>query len=172
MITIVSASNREGNLTTFYSDYCKQCMEERNQDYRYFKLSELPEKISLKSVYEYDHSHFEKLALEIIQPADRFLFVIPEYNGSFPGVLKLFVDAVQPKYFKDKKAALIGVASGRAGNLRGMDHFSDILNHLHVHVLPQKVPISRMEEYLENDELVDDGIMQLIDEQVKRLIEF
>lgn len=172
MITIISASNREGNLTSSFSGYCKEMINGVEQDCKYFNLSDLPDQVSLKSVYEYETSYFEKIALEFIHPADKFLFVIPEYNGSFPGILKLFIDAIHPKYFYGKKAALIGVASGRAGNLRGMDHFSDILNHIQVHVLPQKLPISRMEEHLEMNELTNKETKTLIDKQINRLIEF
>ena len=172
MITIISASNRDGNLTASYSSYCRKILSASSQDFAFYNLADIPDQFSLKSVYDYETSYFEKLAREIIQPADKFLFVIPEYNGSFPGILKLFIDAVHPRYFKGKKAALIGVAAGRAGNLRGMDHFSDILNHLQVHVLPQKLPISKMDAFLEADELVDQETMHSIDEQLKRLIEF
>jgi chromate reductase len=54
--------------------------------------------------------------------------------------------------------ALLGVASGRAGNLRGMDHLTGILNYLGAIVMPDKLPISRIGELLDaegqlNDEL-------------------
>ena len=44
---------------------------------------------------------------EIVTKTDKFIFVIPEYNGSFPGVLKVFIDACSfPESFYEKKAAL------------------------------------------------------------------
>jgi NAD(P)H-dependent FMN reductase len=48
-----------------------------------------------------------------------------------PGSLKLFIDACSVREykqnFKGKKAALVGIASGRAGNLRGMDHLTGVM---------------------------------------------
>jgi NAD(P)H-dependent FMN reductase len=87
--------------------------------------------------------------------ADRWIIVSPEYNGSFPGVLKLFIDAISThKYgetFADKRALLVGVASGRAGNLRGMEHLTGLLNYLKIHVFPQKLPISSIATALSED---------------------
>src|SRR5690606_14800672 len=62
-------------------------------------------------------------------PADKFVFIMPEYNGSFPGILKLMMDNSDiRKCWWYKKAMLAGLADGRAGNLRGLDHMTNILN--------------------------------------------
>lgn len=172
MITIISASNRKGNLTSYFSNYCKSFFEQNSVEYNYFSLHDLPDQISLASVYEYEYSHFSRLAKEYILPASKLLFLIPEYNGSIPGILKLWLDGTHPEYFKGKKAALIGLSAGRAGNLRGMDHFTDILHYLQVNVMPQKLPISGMNDFLKEGVLVDQVTSQLIDEQLNRLIEF
>ena len=37
---------------------------------------------------------------------------------------------------------LVGVADGRAGNLRGMEHLTGILQYLKLHVYHNKLPIS------------------------------
>lgn len=172
MITIISASNREGNLTAIFARVCFRLLQQKNQKVELFALDEIPEKVSLKSVYDYNNSYFSKRAKEVILPAQKLLFVVPEYNGSIPGILKLVIDAIEPSYFKNKKAALIGVASGRAGNLRGMDHLSDILNHLEVNVMPQKLPISKMNDLLGQNELTDITTEDLLEQQVERLINF
>ena len=78
--------------------------------------------------------------------ADKFWFVFPEYNGGIPGMLKLFLDAISVRAYKatfhGKKACLTGISTGRAGNLRGLDQLTNILNYLQVIVHPNKVPIS------------------------------
>jgi chromate reductase len=79
--------------------------------------------------------------------------VSPEYNGSFPGVLKLFLDALSVKDYKKtfsgKRVSLIGVASGRAGNFRGMEHLTGIFNYLNMIVMPNKLPISSVEKVID-----------------------
>tara|TARA_R110002072_G_scaffold194247_8_gene351536 strand:- start:228 stop:746 length:519 start_codon:yes stop_codon:yes gene_type:complete len=172
MVTIISASNRKENLTYSYSVYCKKFLEHLNFEHRLFSLAEIPDLLSLKSVYEYETSDFNVLAKDIFVPAKKLLFIVPEYNGSMPGILKLFIDAIHPQYFKGKKAALIGVSSGRAGNLRGMDHLTDILHHLQVNVMPQKLPISKMNSFLEGNEINNLETKKLIEQHINRLIEF
>lgn len=172
MITIISASNREDNLTASYSKRCKDQLQANKIECKSFYLDEIPDQISLQSVYDYGNSIFTKYGEELILPADKLLFVVPEYNGSIPGILKLFIDGIEPKYFKGKKAALVGVSSGRAGNLRGMDHLTDILHHLQVNVMPQKLPISKMQEMMGEGEVADKETLQAINWQMDLLINY
>lgn len=103
---------------------------------------------------------------EFVIPASNFYFVVPEYNGSYPGVLKYFLDACSVRKYKEsfagKKAAILGLATGRAGNLRGMDHLTAVLQYLDITVMPNRLPISRV------GGLVQDG--RLVDEQTEAII--
>lgn len=48
---------------------------------------------------------------ELIIPADKFYFVVPEYNGSFPGILKFFLDACS---VREMKRSFAGKKSGHS----------------------------------------------------------
>jgi len=172
MILILSASNREGNLTTLFAQQCKALLDEKGVENRLFSLSQLPEELVLQSVYQYDTSVFNKWSQELIQACEKILFIVPEYNGSMPGILKLFIDGVSPKDFHGKKSVLIGVSAGRAGNLRGMDHLTDILHYLQVEVHPQKLPISKLYDLLEEGKIVDEETLALLEKQVQILIDY
>ena len=42
--------------------------------------------------------------------SQKFVIIVPEYNGSFPGVLKTFFDGLKfPSTFTDKNCALVGI---------------------------------------------------------------
>ena len=72
-----------------------------------------------------------------------------------------------------KKAALVGIATGRAGNLRGMDHMAGVLNHVGIVVMPDKMPISRIEELMDDDgEITDAATLALLEKHARALIEF
>jgi NAD(P)H-dependent FMN reductase len=97
---------------------------------------------------------------------------VPEYNGSFPGSVKLFIDACTvreySRNFKDKKAALVGIASGRAGNLRGMDHLTGVLNYLGMTVMPDKLPISSIFKLKNgNGEVTDEDTLKIMEAHAK-----
>ncbi len=89
---------------------------------------------------------------KLLIPSEKFVFIMPEYNGSFPGVLKMMIDNSDiKKCWWHKKAAIIGIADGRGGNLRGIDHFTGILHYLKMNVLYNKLPISKIREEMSED---------------------
>ena len=109
--------------------------------------------------------------------ADAFFVVAPEYNGSFPGILKTFIDACSiregKRSFSGKKVALLGVASGRAGNLRGMDHLTGVFHHMDSHVMPKAQPVGEADKVLDaNGTVVDPMTLQMLDEYVEKFLEF
>ncbi len=173
MITIISASNRDGNLTQNFAKFCQKLLQEKGEEVQLFCLDDLPHRIDMAEVYNYKTSIFTEIAKHYIVPANKLYFVIPEYNGSIPGILKLFIDAVKPEYFKGKKAALLGIAAGRAGNLRGMDHFTDILHFLLVEVMPLKLPVSKIYDILGDGGIVaDEETIHAINEQLDQFIKY
>jgi NAD(P)H-dependent FMN reductase len=99
---------------------------------------------------------------------------MPEYNGSFPGILKLMMDNSDiRKVWWYKKAMLVGVADGRAGNLRGLDHMTNILHYLRMHILYNKIPISRINEEIgENGEVLKPTTLQAIETQIDEFLKF
>ncbi len=111
---------------------------------------------------------------ELITRTDKFLFVIPEYNGSFPGVLKVFIDACDfPDSFYEKKAALVGVSSGKYGNIRGIDHFTGVCHYINLHVMPLKLHIANIKTELdENGSFFKEDTLRFTDEQIEKFIAF
>jgi len=116
------------------------------------------------------------LALEkqFLIPAEKFVFVMPEYNASFPGILKLMIDNSDiKKCWWYKKAMLVGVSDGRAGNLRGIEHMTGILHYMKVHVLYNKVLLSPINEEIDkNGTLIKPETEQLVNEQVEDFLKF
>lgn len=173
MITIISSSNRRGNKTKNFSEYCLNWIKERGEEVQVFSLDELPSTIDLNEVYNYESSVFTDIAKKYIIPSDKLFFVVPEYNGSVPGILKLFMDAVKPEYYAGKKAALLGIAAGRAGNLRGMDHLTDVLHYLQVEVMALKLPVSQIYNILDAEgNVIDETTKLAINNQLTKFINY
>ncbi|MEM9823624.1 MAG: NAD(P)H-dependent oxidoreductase [Bacteroidota bacterium] len=180
MITIISSSNRKGNATYAFAEYYFQRIQSKTEEaVHLLDLTDLPTDIVHLDMYhpESQSKGVAKIQDEFILPANKFVFVVPEYNGSFPGILKLFLDACSIRMYREtffgKKAALVGIASGRAGNLRGMDHLTGVLHHVGTHVLPNKLPISSIKQLLdENRSLTDEGTQAAIDRQIDEFLAF
>ena len=76
-----------------------------------------------------------------IKQADAFVIVAPEYNHSFPGELKLFLDQAQ-KQFQYKPAAICGVSAGGFGGVRVALTLLPVLNELQVTLIRNNVYFS------------------------------
>lgn len=110
----------------------------------------------------------------LLIPSEKFVIVMPEYNGSFPGVLKMMIDNSDIRNcWWYKKALMTGVADGRAGNLRGMEHMTGILNYLKMTVHHNKLPLSRINEEIDLEgNLLKKETVKVIDNQLNEFIKF
>lgn len=151
-------------------DMYNQIKGDKKIEVKYLDLLDFPESIPGESRYDQEtfSDEFVKLQEEVIIPATKFIFVVPEYNGAFPGILKVFIDKLSMRKAKEslqfKKVLLVGVSQGRAGNLRGMEYLTGILNHMKVVVYPVKQPISQVGQFLDEST----GIIK--DEQIRDML--
>lgn len=149
-IIIISSTNRPDSNTLKVSNIYRDILKAKNVEVEIFDLGTLPENIAFGELHGRRSSEYDKTIAHFISANTKFIFVIPEYNGGFPGLLKVFIDSIHPKEWSDKYACLVGVSNGRAGNLRGMEHFTGILNYLKLHVYHNKLPISTIDKLWDN----------------------
>ena len=172
MITIVSGSYRKDNLTISLSNLYATILEQKKQAFQLLDFRTLPVSFLYENeIFGNSTVEVDKLLKKYIIIPQKFIFITPEYNGSFPGIVKAFIDICDPEWFVGKKAALAGTSSGRAGNLRGMDHLSSILEHLEMHVLPQKVPVSQINNLIDEDQKInDEETLKAITNQIDKFV--
>lgn len=72
--------------------------------------------------------------------ADGVVFVVPEYNGSYPGVLKLFIDMLPyPQGFDRRPCAFVGLAAGQFQGLRAVEHLQAVAGYRNALMYPNRV---------------------------------
>lgn len=177
-IIVISGTNRQGSYSRFVSDIIFRDIKERHGfNTSLLDLADLTSVPLMDAAFTADsqHSIVRDVQERLLIPSRAFYFVIPEYNGSFPGFLKYFIDACSLSNrhgtFSGKKAAIIGISSGRAGNLRGMEHLTSILHYLNVTVMPNRLPISRIQELLDKKQ-PDQATTALLKSHVDEFIAF
>lgn len=156
MTTVIAATNRANSNTLKVSKEVISLLKKTsNTKIRLLDLAEVDfNKLNTPS-YQSTSTYANYIREEYLISAEQLIFIIPEYNGSFPGILKYFIDLISTqdykKTFTNKTAALIGVAQGQAGNLRGLTHFASILMQMGVKVIPQSMPISNINSLLDKE---------------------
>lgn len=172
MITVICGTNRRKSNSEKIASIYLELLQNIGEEVQLLKLEDLPTSFVFDEMNGNGTDSFAKTVEKYIQNSDRFIFIIPEYNGSFPGVLKAFIDTVPPKYFNYKKAALVGVASGHAGALRPLDQFTHVLHHLKVEVFSDKPKLSAIEDLLDDDILNDASAIKRLENQIDKFIKF
>jgi NAD(P)H-dependent FMN reductase len=173
MITIISSTNRPGSHTLKLAQYYQQKLSEKGVEAGIFSLSDLPANVIQTDLYGKRSPEFLPIQ-DLINRTDKFIFIIPEYNGSFPGVLKVFMDACDfPGTFYDKKAALVGLSSGKYGNIRGIDHFTGVCHYMHLNIMSLKIHIASINKEMDKEgNLLNADTLKFTNEQIDKFIKF
>ena len=177
MITVISGTNRPDSRTLVIAEALAAAIGEAGTAVQLLDLATLDFGHFSNDMYEGGKitPALKRLQEQYVLGVEKMIFVVPEYNGSFPGFVKLFIDGISVNEYKrnftGKTIALTGVASGRAGNARGLDHLAACLNYLGGWVLPNKLPVSGVEGLLDGDgKLADEGTLAALKQQALQLI--
>ena len=164
--TVISGTNRLGSNTIRVAKQYLRLLEEKGTVAKFVTLEDMD--------VNKRNDALKSLEKEILIPTTKFIFVTPEYNGSFPGVLKAMIDNTDiEKVWWGKKALLTGVSTGRAGNLRGMEHLTGVLQYLKMHVHHNKLTISVVNKLLNGEDYIGDmATLKSINDQLEEFIRF
>lgn len=174
MISIVIGTNRPNSMSKKVAIYYKSLLDKLNEENQIVDLNLLPEDFAFSALYGKagTNNQFNTFR-NLMESSEKFVFIVPEYNGSFPGVLKTFIDGLSfPHSLIHKKAALVGVSSGVQGSAIALSHLTDIFHYLGLNVLAQRVKIPNLSKNFVNGEIVDPLIKSLIEDQAKLISKF
>jgi chromate reductase len=139
MITIVSGTNRPGSNTRRISNLVLALYEELGIPARILDLQDLPAALFAPEAYASKPAAFEPFSKAVLD-ASGLVIVTPEYNGSFPGVLKVFIDHLKfPESFESKPVCFVGLAAGTWGALRSVEQLQQIFGYRNAHLFPTRV---------------------------------
>lgn len=174
MTTIIASTNRRDSYSLRTATYYRSVLNSLGYDADILSLADLPESFVHPAMYGKETSLEFQAWQEKITLTTKFIFIIPEYNGSYPGILKLLVDACSyPDSFNGKKAILTGISTGKYGNIRGIDHFTGVCHYLNMNVMPNKLHIPYIhKEFDTNGNLFKEDTVRFTNMQINELIRF
>jgi chromate reductase, NAD(P)H dehydrogenase (quinone) len=173
MILIIATTNRRNSKTYKIAEYYQRLLLPYEVESSILSLEHLPPDFVFSALYENAgrNEDFNRLQDRMAE-ADKYVFIVPEYNASFPGVLKSFLDGLGwPSVMKGKLTAMVGISDGVMGGVHALSHLTDVFHYLGCHVLPTLVRIPLMKKNFTEGEVQDDFIRELLAQQAEQLVE-
>jgi NAD(P)H-dependent FMN reductase len=102
--------------------------------------------------------------------ADALVIVSPEYNHSFPGLLKHMLDGYLKEYIH-KAAGIVGVSSGTFGGTRGIQDLLPVLRELGLVTIFWDVNIGPVSQVFDDSgRLLDQALIRRTDKFLDELV--
>jgi NAD(P)H-dependent FMN reductase len=172
-ILVVSGTNRPSSSTLKVARAVRASYERVGVPVDFYDLTDLPPAIFLPDAYAKKPDAFVAVQQRVLEAAGIHL-VTPEYNGSFPGVLKYFIDMLKfPESFERKPVAFVGVANGVWGALRPVEQLQMVFAYRNAHLYPERVFVPQVAAKLAPDGSVSDaGIAERLAKQAEGFAKF
>jgi chromate reductase len=165
---IISGTNRPNSNSLKVSKILMRLYLDIGEACEMIDLAELPLSLLEGRHYmqETKPSPFAEL-IEKLTKAESLHFVVPEYNGSYPGALKYFIDFWKfPESFEFLPVAFVGLG-GRFGGLRPVEHLQQVFGYRNAFVFPERVFMANIWNIMSKEgEVTDPVLLELLKSQV------
>ena len=172
-IQIISSTDRPNSNSLRFSKYLKQAYTNIDVDAGIISLEQFPLADVAGGVYGNEPDSILNFRAPVLD-ADGLIFVIPEYNGSFPGILKMLIDYLPyPHGLEMKPVCFVGIATGAFGALRAVEQLQMILGYRNVLAFPERVFIQRFKDEFDEQIGIKDPVKRaLLENQIAHFTEF
>lgn len=174
MIVVISGSIRNGNNSIKVARHLEHLYREHGEETRLLDLQELPSEVFTGDVYR---NRPDAVTADFVDPllaADGLVVVVPEYNGSYSGALKHFIDLLPfPESFEGRPVAFVGVAAGAYGGLRAVEQLQMVFAYRNGVLFNKRVFIANAYSVFdESGALVEEGICERLAAQTVGFSQF
>ncbi|NCO05159.1 MAG: NAD(P)H-dependent oxidoreductase [Candidatus Magasanikbacteria bacterium] len=126
-IGLMLGTARDGRMSESVFTYIHEKLEARDDvhvtayDVRNFSVD--------KTIYHTDNNPLTQAWRDAVQTIDAFIIVTPEYNHSYPGELKLWIDQAAIAAYAYKPIMVAGVSIGDFGGIRVVEQFTTLISN-------------------------------------------
>jgi chromate reductase len=139
MIEVIAGTNRPGSNALKVAKLLVSLYQEEGVDVGLISLEQLPRELLDPTSYATKPAAFQPIQDRVLK-AKGLHIVTPEYNGSFPGILKYFIDMLKfPESFEHRAVAFTGEAAGIWGAFRSVEQLQMIFGYRNAYILPERV---------------------------------
>ena len=171
-IVVVCGTNREGALSRLLAKEVEQTYCQLGKTVDLLDMREIPAEIIQSTAYKNQPENVAALVGRFLK-SDGAVFIIPEYNGSYPGILKLFVDMLPyPEGFESRPCAFLGLSAGQFKSLRAVEHFQQVAGYRNAYLFPRRIFIGDSFKQFVDGKLGDDELTKRLGEQAVEFLQF
>jgi NAD(P)H-dependent FMN reductase len=139
-VPIILGTGREGRKSEKAALFLKKELEKISQETEIIDVKDFP----LNFTGSMEKERRRELSAKL-EKADAFIIVSPEYNHSYPGELKLLLDAFYQEYHR-KPVGFCGVSSGSFGGSRMIEQLKLVALELKMVPIYQSLYFSNIKE--------------------------
>jgi chromate reductase, NAD(P)H dehydrogenase (quinone) len=174
MITIIAGTDRANSNTLKVAKIAQSILEKGGEKTEMIDLSQLPPNLFQPSNYgakSPEFAPYQKMILE----TDGILNIVPEYNGSYPGAIKYFIDLLKfPESLHRKPAGFIGLAAGIFAGVRAVEHLEMVYSYREANLFGQRVFIPKVRDKISADgkDLTDKFLSDMMNAMLENFAKF
>ncbi len=163
---IISGTNRPGSRTRQIANLIQGLYQELAEEVEILDLAQLPFQELTGLQYGDSPIHLTwSEAVGKVTRSEGLIFVVPEYNGSFPGALKYFIDHWKfPESFEGRPICYVGLG-GLFGGLRPVEHLQQVMAYRNAFQYPGRIFLMNIFKTLKEGKLEDPLACQLLRDQ-------
>lgn len=172
-IVVISGTNRTDAMTLKVAEQVKQIALKTGAEVDLIDISQVPLSTYRGDQYFQTSNAFKKKYDQKIEGADAIVFVFPEYDGSFPGILGTFLNFMRAP-LNGKPVALVGLSAGALGGQKGSEHLTSILRHRKADVIGEAqvlIPDVNSKVDADNGKIKDQDIQNRIAKAISHVSE-
>jgi chromate reductase, NAD(P)H dehydrogenase (quinone) len=172
-IAIISGTNRPGSNTAKIAAHLDVFYRALGQPTVLIDLAALPPEIFAPTSYAEKPASFAPFSDAVLASAGLHV-VTPEYNGSFPGVLKYFIDMLKfPESFESRPVCFTGVAAGIWGALRSTEQLGAIFAYRNAYIYPERVFLPQINNHMTSEgRLGNEELLARLRSQAQGFVKF
>jgi NAD(P)H-dependent FMN reductase len=158
--TIIAGTNRAHSRTIKLSEFLQKelaSLISREDQVQILDLKNLPTEIFSPEAYEKKPAALQDFQNCILE-TNGILSILPEYNGSAPGVFKYFIDMLSfPESLAKKPSAFVGLSAGQFGAVRSVEQMQQVFMYRKAILYPESLFIRHVEQNLYPDGSIKDA---------------
>lgn len=172
-IFILSGTNRPISNTLRIGRLVERHYQQAGVNAELFSLADVPAELYSPAAYTEKPAAFMEVQEKILSAVGLHV-VTPEYNGSFPGILKHFIDMLEfSESFNQKPIAFVGVANGQWGGLRAVEQLQMVVGYGNAHVYPDRIFVPSVKTVLDaHGNLTDPELEERFARQTRGFAQF